>query len=58
MEHPDQTDRAIIFRLQYNGRTPFTDVAAALGISEGSVRRRVRRLTEVGVLQTVDIVEV
>jgi Lrp/AsnC family transcriptional regulator for asnA, asnC and gidA len=57
MEYPDQTDRAIIARLQYNGRTPFTDIAASLGISEGSVRRRVKRLTEAGVLQIVGIVE-
>jgi len=53
----DETDRAIIAHLQYDGRMPFTDIAAELGISEGSVRRRVKRLVDSGVLQIVGIVE-
>jgi Lrp/AsnC family transcriptional regulator for asnA, asnC and gidA len=53
----DAIDRAIIKRLQYNGRLPFTDMAAELGISEGAVRRRVKRLPDGGVLQVVAIVE-
>jgi Lrp/AsnC family transcriptional regulator for asnA, asnC and gidA len=57
VDYPDQTDRDIISRLQYNGRTPFTDIADELGISEASVRRRVKRLTESGVMQIVAIAE-
>ncbi len=57
MEYPDKTDRAIIAHLQYNGRMPYTDIAADLGISEGSVRRRVKRLTESGVMQIVAVAE-
>ncbi len=57
MAHLDETDRAIIAHLQYDGRMPLTDVAAALGISEGTVRRRVKNLTESGVLQVVAVVE-
>jgi Lrp/AsnC family transcriptional regulator for asnA, asnC and gidA len=57
MEHLDETDRAIIAQLQYDGRMSFTDVAAELGISEGTVRRRVKNLTENGVLQVVAVVE-
>ncbi|HSR33884.1 MAG TPA: Lrp/AsnC family transcriptional regulator [Anaerolineae bacterium] len=53
----DRTDRDIIARLQYDGRMPYTDIAAELGISEGSVRRRVKRLVDEGVLQIVGIVE-
>ena len=53
----DGTDRAIISHLQYDGRMPFTDIAAKIGISEGAVRRRVKQLTESGVLQIVGIVE-
>jgi Lrp/AsnC family transcriptional regulator for asnA, asnC and gidA len=53
----DKTDRAIITRLQYDGRTPYTDIAADLGISEGSVRHRVKRLIDSGMLQIVGIVE-
>jgi Lrp/AsnC family transcriptional regulator for asnA, asnC and gidA len=51
----DKIDRAIIALLQYDGRMPFTDIAAELGISEGTVRRRVKRLTESGVLQAGQI---
>ncbi len=57
MKQLDETDRAIISHLQYDGRMPFTDIAAELGISEGAVRRRVKRLTENGILQIVGIVE-
>lgn len=53
----DKVDRAIISYLQYDGRMPFTDIAAELDISEGAVRRRVKRLTENGALQIVGIVE-
>jgi len=53
----DETDRAIISRLQYDGRVPFTDIASEIGISEGTVRRRVKQLIEGGVLQVVGIVE-
>ena len=57
MAHLDETDRAIIAHLQYDGRMPLTDIAAELGISEGTVRRRVKNLTESGVLQVVAVVE-
>jgi Lrp/AsnC family transcriptional regulator for asnA, asnC and gidA len=57
MKTLDETDRAIIAHLQYDGRKPFTDIAADLGISEGAVRRRVKLLTDSGILQIVGIVE-
>jgi Lrp/AsnC family transcriptional regulator for asnA, asnC and gidA len=57
MRQLDDTDRAIIARLQYNGRKPFTEIAAELDISEGSVRRRVKLMTGDGTLQIVGIVE-
>jgi Lrp/AsnC family transcriptional regulator for asnA, asnC and gidA len=53
----DETDRSIITHLQYDGRMSFTQIAAELGVSEGMVRQRVRRLKESGVLQIVAIVE-
>lgn len=53
----DKLDRNIIAQLQYDGRMPFTDIASELDISEGSVRRRVKRLIEDGILQIVGIVE-
>ena len=57
MKSPDDTDRAIIAKLQYDGRTPYTDIASDLGISEASVRRRAKRLMDEGVLQIVGIAE-
>ena len=57
MKSLDETDREIISYLQYDGRMPFTEIANKLGISEGAVRRRVKILTEEGVLQIVGIVE-
>jgi Lrp/AsnC family transcriptional regulator for asnA, asnC and gidA len=57
MKRLDDTDRAIISHLQYDGRKPFTEIADQLGISEGTVRRRVKLLTEDGTLQIVGVVE-
>jgi Lrp/AsnC family transcriptional regulator for asnA, asnC and gidA len=36
---------------------PFTEIATGVGLSEGAVRRRVKRMTDGGVLQIVGIVE-
>lgn len=57
MRQLDETDRAIVAHLQYDGRMPFTQIAADLGVSEGAVRRRVKRMTDAGVLQVVGIVD-
>lgn len=53
----DEKDRAIISYLQYDGRIPYTKIADELNIAEGSVRQRVKRLIDSGVLQIVGIVE-
>jgi Lrp/AsnC family transcriptional regulator for asnA, asnC and gidA len=53
----DELDRSIISFLQYDGRMPFTKIAAELGITEGTVRRRVKQLTEEHKLQIVGVVE-
>jgi Lrp/AsnC family transcriptional regulator for asnA, asnC and gidA len=57
MKDLDGTDREIISLLQYDGRMPYTKIGKKLGISEGAVRRRVKRLMEDGVMQIVGIVE-
>jgi Lrp/AsnC family transcriptional regulator for asnA, asnC and gidA len=57
MAELDETDRAIVACLQYDGRMPFTDIAADIGISEGAVRRRVKRLVDGKLLQIVGVVE-
>jgi len=53
----DAIDREIIRFLQYDGRMSFTEIAERIGVSEGTVRRRVHRLTESGVMQVVAVVE-
>ena len=53
----DNLDREIISFLQYDGRMPFTKIAAELDTTEGTVRRRVKQLSDNGLLQIVAIVE-
>lgn len=51
----DDTDRRIIAILQAHGRRPYSQIAEDLGIPASSVRYRVNRLEENGVLQVVGI---
>ncbi|MFC2059195.1 Lrp/AsnC family transcriptional regulator [Chloroflexota bacterium] len=54
---PDQTDMGIIGYLRQDGRMPNTKIAQNLGISEGSVRRRIRRMTGENLVRTVAFVD-
>ena len=51
----DETDRAIIEALQRDGRTPYTRLGAAVGLSEAAARQRVQRLLDSGVMQVVAV---
>lgn len=51
----DDTDRRIIAILQADGRRPYSQIAEDLGIPASSVRYRVQRLEDNGVLQIVGI---
>ena len=42
----DDTDRSIIKILQENGRIPNNEIASRLSVSEGTVRNRIKKLTE------------
>ena len=53
----DELDLAIVDQLQLDGRKPFTEIAQALGVSEGTVRNRVSRLTEENKLHIVGMVD-
>lgn len=53
----DGTDRAIIAQLQFDGRMPFTTVAERVGVSEATIRNRVTRMRQEGVLQVVALVD-
>ena len=52
----DDIDLAIIRHL-WNGRTPFSKIAKELGITTNTVRTRVNRLIENGVLQVIGLVD-
>jgi Lrp/AsnC family transcriptional regulator, leucine-responsive regulatory protein len=47
----DAVDRAIVHRLQQNARTTVTDVAASVNVSDNTIRNRLRRLEDRGVIQ-------
>jgi Lrp/AsnC family transcriptional regulator, regulator for asnA, asnC and gidA len=53
----DATDRAIVERLQVDGRMPFTQIAAEIGLTEGAIRKRVQRLTDRGYMQIVAVTD-
>jgi Lrp/AsnC family transcriptional regulator for asnA, asnC and gidA len=47
----DEIDRGIVEALRADGRTNNSVIAAQLGVAEGTVRQRVRKLTETGVVK-------
>lgn len=53
----DELDHTIIQFLQEDGRTAFTEIAKKHEISEGTVRNRVSRLIEDGVLRIVGVAD-
>jgi Lrp/AsnC family transcriptional regulator for asnA, asnC and gidA len=54
---PDAQDKAIIAELQRDGRAPYATIAEAVGLSETAVRKRVKRLTDAGVMQIVAVTD-
>jgi Lrp/AsnC family transcriptional regulator, regulator for asnA, asnC and gidA len=53
----DTVDKVIIEQLQEDGRRPYTEVAAAVGLSEAAVRQRVKNLIKSGVMQIVAVAD-
>ena len=47
----DDLDRQILDILRRDARTPYTEIAARVGTSEGTVRNRVDRLTNDGIIE-------
>ena len=47
----DSLDREILAILRRDSRTPYTEIADQVGTSEGTVRNRVERLVEEGVIE-------
>jgi len=56
-EEVSELDKRIIEHLQTDGRRPFTQIAADLGVSEAAVRARTNRLIERGILQVVGVTD-
>lgn len=56
-ERLDPLDDTIVRELQDDGRRAFREIARSLGVSEATVRARVRRLTDAGVLRVVAIAD-
>ncbi len=52
----DEKDMKILEMLRENARIPLTDIATTLGVSESTVRKRVRALEEEGVIKRYTIV--
>ena len=51
----DDKDRKIIEALRENSRTPFTEIAQKLGVSESTIRNRVQALENDGVIKKYTI---
>lgn len=53
----DELNRRIISILEEDGRTAFSEIAQALGVSEGTIRNRVNALRENNMLRIVAIAD-
>lgn len=52
----DEIDREILEILSHDGRTKFTTIAKKINRTEGTVRNRVRRLKEKGIIQGFKVI--
>jgi Lrp/AsnC family transcriptional regulator for asnA, asnC and gidA len=53
----DELNKKIITILQQDGRIPYKDIASELNVSEGTVRNRVNRMKDAGVLKIVALAD-
>jgi Lrp/AsnC family transcriptional regulator for asnA, asnC and gidA len=53
----DETDHAILAELQEDGRRPFREISRKVGVSERTVRARVRVMHDSGLLRVVAFVD-
>jgi DNA-binding Lrp family transcriptional regulator len=49
--NPDMIDRRLIRELSRNGRASYTEIADILGVTPATVRNRMNRLTDLGVIK-------
>jgi Lrp/AsnC family transcriptional regulator for asnA, asnC and gidA len=53
----DQLDRRLIASLKLDGRMSYAELAGRLGVSEGTARNRLARLTESGTIRILPIID-
>ena len=53
----DKLDKYIVEELQDDGRKPYNEIAKKLNVSEGTIRKRVRKLTDIGVLKIAGLID-
>ncbi len=53
----DELSKAIIEKLQVDGRRSYAGIGKAVGLSEAAVRQRVQRLIDAGVMQIVAVTD-
>lgn len=53
----DRLDYEILSVLQQDGRRSFTEIGKELGVSEGTIRKRVTRLVDEGVVRIIGLVD-
>lgn len=51
----DKLERQIILLLQQNGRMPYVEIAQKVGVTEGTVRRKVKWLMEEGIIKVAAV---
>ncbi len=52
----DNIDIKIIDQLKENGRLPFNRIANIIGISEATIRRRLKRMSDEGIIKKFTII--
>lgn len=53
----DDVSKAIVVQLQSDGRKSYSDIGRAVELSEATVRQRVQKLIETGVMQIVAVTD-
>ncbi len=53
----DRLDYEILSVLQQDGRRSFTEIGKEVGVSEGTIRKRVTRLVDEGVIRIIGLVD-
>lgn len=53
----DELSKAIVGKLQEDGRRSYAGIGKAVGLSEAAVRQRVQRLLDAGVMQIVAVTD-